>query len=283
MTNLQDLLAVPPSGLIKQICAVNRKRVCGMLLALAAFALPDIAAAQTAPVADSIERLCVEPDRVKAEKALHAKWELQKPAKNEKEKLERAEELRQKLKSVPYEICPAWIRATFKSPQVADKVIMLREGVDHQKKVAEASFWKSYRWLQWYQWTLVFLGVVATALSALVAQTKSGDAAMQVAQAKRMRQFALLTVVATTLVTASGTMEAFYGLRGGTERYARVWGAMGALQSKIDDRLVLGESPDPALDPTKFFIEMSKERDNILQQAGEQWTSSLKNAGSNQR
>lgn len=280
MKNLQGPLAVPPMGLIKRICAINRKHVCGTLLALVAFALPDMVAAQTAALVDSVERLCVESGKADAEKVMLAKWERQPPVKDEKEKLERAEELRQKRKNVPYEICPAWIHATFRSPHVADKLIMLREGVDHQKKVAETSFWNSYRWLKCYQWTIVLLGVAATVLSALVAQTKSGDAAMQSTQANRTRRFALLTVVATTLVTATGTMEAFYGLRGGTERYARVWGAMGALQSKIDDRLVLGESPDPAMDPTKFFIDMSKERDNILQQAGEQWTSSLKNAGS---
>ena len=213
-----------------------------------------IAAETPSPAVNSIQTLCVEEEKARIRQNQEKIWAIS-PNESDVAKLKKREEDLQKLlNEVEYEICNSWVRTFFKAPDLADQIIVLRESVGHQKKVAKESFRRGYRWLQVHQWGIVFLGLVATLLSAWATRAIPGESAEEPGPADHARRFSFYALFVTSLITALGTITGFYDLRGTAERNAKVWGAMGELQSLIDDRLMQDAAGTDQNGTTKFIL-----------------------------
>lgn len=219
-------------------------------------AVPATAASGASPW---IEELCVAPKKDEIEKA-------------EADPAERA----RKIKAVEFEVCPRWIRHHYPSPALSDQLILVRESVDHQKDVAVASFWRTYRWQQRQQWALVLLGLTATVLSAWASRAKPDQTSSNSKWVTAPQTMSFLAMVLTSTITAIGTMASFYDLQGTVERHAKVWNAMGVLQSRIDAELVADVVAGKTGETPKKVEGWIALRDKTLLQAGEEWANALK-------
>lgn len=191
--------------------------------------------------------------------------------------IERQSNAARRIKAIEFEICEAWIRHHYPSPAIADQLIALRNSVDHQKDVAERSFWRNYRWQRGYQWLLVLFGFAATILSAWASRDTPAKGAGPVNWGVTKSQtFSFFAMVLTAGVTAMGALANFYDAQGSVEMHARVWNAMGELQSRIDDQLMIDAAANKTEETNARIKPWIEDRNKALRQASEAWTNTLK-------
>ena len=217
----------------------------------------------------SIESLCVKPRREKILKEHETSGASGAASAAKHQIIDTA--LAVKLKAVRYEICDEWIRHHFSGGPISDQLIALRDSIDRQKDNARNNVRSVFARLQIFQWIVVTLGLLATIFSAWASRSHSEQALVKYWVLIPMNT-AFVAMILTAIITAATALGDFYNLRGGVTRNWTVESGMASLNTQIDDELQTIAASEMPVVTQERIKQWTDTRNQILQQAGEEWT-----------
>lgn len=217
----------------------------------------------------SIETLCVKPRRDKMLKEQEISGANGAASATKNQVIDTA--LAAKLRTVRYEICDEWIRHHFLGGRISDQLIALRDSIDRQKDNARNNVRGVFTRLQIVQWIIVMLGLLATIFSAWASRSHSEQSIVKY-WVLIPRNTAFVAMILTATITAATALGDFYNLRGGVTRNWTVESGMTSLNTQIDDELQTIAASEMPVVTQERIKQWTDTRNQILQQAGEEWT-----------